>query len=128
MATLGEGNDSPYLRELIGMMPSRSGDMLGDSAYGNVENCNAIRDSGRRTIIDSESNAAPHGFNTKAEMLRFRDEHPGTFYGILRTRNNVESVFSSMKERFGGVVRALKTHTQSIELLSMCICYSMTFT
>ena len=60
-------------------------------------------------------------------MLRFRDEHPGTFYGILRIRNNVESVFSSMKERFGGVVRALKTHTQAVELLSMCICYNMTF-
>ena len=60
-------------------------------------------------------------------MLRFRDEHPGTFYGILRTRNNVESVFSLMKERSGGVVRTLKTRTQSIELLSMCICYNMTF-
>ena len=84
--------------------------MLGDSAYGGVENCNAVRDSGRRTIIDSRSNAVPHGLNAKAEMLRFRDEHPGTFYGILRTRNNVESVFSSMKERFGGVVRALNAH------------------
>ena len=127
MVTPGEDNDSPYLREMIGMMPPGSGDVLCDSAYGGVENCNAIRDSGRRPIIDPKSDAIPHGFNAKAEMLRFRDEHPGTFYGILRTRNNIESVFSSMKERFGGVVRALKTHTQAVELLSMCICYNMTF-
>ena len=32
-----------------------------------------------------------------------------------------------MKARFGGVVRALKPHTQAVELLSMCICYNMTF-
>ena len=28
-----------------------------------------------------------------------------------------------MNERFGGVVRALKPHTQAVELLSMCICH-----
>ena len=127
MVTPGEANDSPHLREMISMMPPGSGDVLGDSAYGGAENCSAIRDSGRRPIIDPKSNATPHGFNARADMLRFRNEHPGTFYGILRTRNNVESVFSSMKERFGGVVRALKTRTQTVELLSVCICYNMTF-
>ena len=107
------------------MMPPGSDDVLGDSAYRGVENCDTIRDSRRRPIIDHKSDAAPHGFNAKAEMLRFRDEHPGTFYGILHIKNNVESVFSSMKERFGGVVRAFKTRTQAVELLSMCICYHM---
>ena len=82
MVTPGEDNDSPCLGEMMGMMPPGSGDVLGDSAYGGVENCNAIRDSGRRPIIDLKSNATPHGFNAKAEMLRFRDEHPGTFYCI----------------------------------------------
>lgn len=57
-------------------------------------------------------------------MRRFRDEHPHTFYTILRIRNNVESVFSAMKAGFGGVVRAFKPHTQAVELLSMCICYN----
>ena len=73
--------------------------------------------------IDPKSNATPKGLNARAEMLRFRDEHPRTFYNILRTRNNAESVFSSMKARFGGVVRALKPRTQAVELLSMCICH-----
>ena len=90
MVTPGVANDSPYLRKMIDMMPPGSGDVLGDSAYGGIKNCNAIRDSGRRPIIDPKSDATPHGFNAKAEMLRFRDEHPGTFYGILRIRNNVK--------------------------------------
>ena len=65
-------------------------------------NCNAIRDSGRRAIIDSKSNAVIKGFNARVEMLRFREEHSGTFRRILLLRNNVESVFTSMKARFGG--------------------------
>ena len=125
--TPGEANDSPYLRKMIKMMPNGSGDLLGDSAYGGVKNCNAVRDSGRRPIINPKSNAVTNGDDARAEMLRFRDEHPRTFYNILRIRNNVESIFSSMKNRFGSVVRALKLHSQGVELLSMCICYNMTF-
>ena len=73
--------------------------------YGGVENCNAIRDSGRKPIIDPKSNAAPHGFNAKSAMLRFRDEHPGTFYGILRTRNNVKEhlFFDEGEVRWSGL-------------------------
>ncbi len=48
------------------------------------------------------------GFNARAEMLRFREDHPGTLHRILHLRNNVESVFSLMKARFSGIVRALK--------------------
>ena len=72
--------------------------------------------------MDPKSNATPKGLNTMAEMPGFGDEHPRTFYGIQRIRNNVGSVFA-MNERFGGVVRALKPHTQAVELLSMCICH-----
>ena len=60
-------------------------------------------------------------------MLRFYEEHPRTFYKILRKRNNVESLFSSVKSRFKAMVRALKEHTQTVELLSKCICYNLTF-
>ena len=102
MVTPETANDSPYLRKMIKMMPNGSGDVVGDATYGGVKNCNAIRDSGRRPVIDPKSNATSKGFNAKAEMLRLRDEHLRTFYSILHTRNNVESVFSAMKERFGG--------------------------
>ena len=104
MVTTGEANDSPYLRKMIKMMPNGSGNLLGDSAYGGIKNCDAVRDSGRRPIIYPKSNAIPNGHNAGSEMPRFRDEHPRTFYNILRIRNNVDGIFSSMKDRFGGIV------------------------
>ena len=96
MVTPGKANDSPYLRKMIDMMPEGSGDVLADAAYGGIKNCNAIRDSGRWAVMECKSNATPKGLNAKAEMLRFREEHPRTFHNLLRIRNNVESVFSSM--------------------------------
>lgn len=127
IVTPGHASDSPYLRQMIPTLPEGDGYVLADAAYDGVENCNAVRDSGRRAIIDPKSNAVIKGFNARAEMLRFHKDHPGTFYKLLRLRNNVESVFSSIKARFGGVVRAVKEKTQSIELLSVAICYNMTF-
>ena len=58
MVTQGESNNSPYLREMIGMIPPGSGNVLGNSAYGDVKNCNAVRDSGRRSIIDLKADTA----------------------------------------------------------------------
>ena len=88
--TPGHANDSPYLKKMIGMMPGGSGDVLGDAAYCGVKNCSAIRDSGRRAVMEHKSNAVPKGFNARADMLRFCDEHPRTFHNMLRARNNVK--------------------------------------
>ena len=77
--TSGEVNDSPYLREMIKMILNGSSDLLGDSAYGGVENCNAVPDSGQRPIINPKSNAVPNGNDARAEMMRFCDKHPRTF-------------------------------------------------
>ena len=96
-------NDSPHLRAMAETLPEGDGDVLADAAYGGVQNCNAIRDGGR--IIDTKSNDTIKVFNARVEVLRFRKEHPRTFHQILSLWNNVET---SMKARFGGVVRALK--------------------
>ena len=88
--TPGNTSDSPYLRLMVETLPEGDGDVLADAAYGGIKNCNAIRDSGRRAIIDSKSNAVIKGFNARAQMLRFREAHPGTFHRMLRLRNNVK--------------------------------------
>ena len=104
MVAYGNANDSPYPRMMIRMLPDGSGDLLGDAAYGGIKNCNAVRESGRRPVIDPKSNAVPNEHNARADMIRFRDEHPRTFYSILCIRNSVESVFASIKDRFGSIV------------------------
>ena len=126
MVVSGKANDSPYPRMIIKMLPGGSGDLLGDAAFRVIKNCNAVRESGRRPVID-KSNAVSNGHNARADMIRFCDEHPRTFYNILRIRNNVESVFASIKDRFGSIVRTISPHIWAVELLSMCICYNMTF-
>ena len=90
VVTPGKVNDPPHLRQMIEMLPEGDGDVPADAACGGVKNCNAIRDSGRSAIIDSKSNMVIKGFNARAEMLRFGEERPGTFYRILRLRNNVK--------------------------------------
>ena len=127
VVTPGKDNDSPHLREMVEMLPKGSGYVIADSMYGGKKNCDAIRDSGRTPIMEPKAGYRIKGFNARAQMLRFYEEHPRTFYKILRKRNNVESLFSSVKSRFKAMVRALKEHTQTVELLSKCICYNLTF-
>ena len=111
---------------MIAMTPNGSGYVLADAQYGGMENRQAVRDSGRRPIIEPKSGCEIKGFNARAEMLRFFEKHPGTFHKLLRKRNNVESVSPSVKERFGGVARAAKANTQTVGLLSMRTCHIMT--
>ena len=125
VVTLGKANDSPYLRKMIEMLPKGFGYVMADAMYGGKKNCRTIADSGRKPIIEPKAGYKIKGHNARAEMLRFYEEHPGTFYKILRKRNNVESLFSSVKSRFKAMVRALQEHTQTVELLSKCICYYM---
>ena len=75
--------------------------------------------------MQPKSNSTIHGFTEMAEMLKMAIEHPGTFYKMVRLRNNIESVFSSLKERFGGMVRAAGARTRAVELLSKVIAYNM---
>ena len=124
--TPGLACDSPQLRQMVEFLPYGTGnDVMADAIYCGIKNCNAIRDSGRKPIIAVKSNYKIKGLGARAQMLRFYEKHPRTFYKKLSRRNNVESVFSAMKDRFGAIVRSLKERTQSTELLSMVVCYNM---
>ena len=59
--TPGKANDSPCPRMMIKMLPRGSGDLLGDAAFRGIKNCNAVRESGCRPVIDPKSNAVPRG-------------------------------------------------------------------
>ena len=91
MVTPGKANDSPYLRAMIAMMPRGSGHVPADAQYGGMENCQAVQDSGCRPVIEPKSSYEIHGFNARAEMLRFLEKHPGTFHKLLRKRNTVRA-------------------------------------
>ncbi len=83
---------------MLTRMPRGSGDVLADSQHGRVKNCQTVRDSGRRAVIDPRTDYKIDGEDARAGALGFLKEHPGTFHKLLRKRNNVESVFSSVKK------------------------------
>ena len=109
--------------------PSGMGsDVLADSAYSNKLNCATVVKTGRTPIMMMpKSDSVIKEFSAYATMLRLCEAHPRTFYTRLAQRNNVESAFSAIKMRFNGFVRALKKPNRTIELISMAICYNMTF-
>ena len=88
----GDSNDSPSLRCLLPFLPPGMGSgVLVDSAYANKLNCAAVAKTGRVPIMMPKSNSVTRGFEAYAQMLRFRQEHPGAFYKRLAQRNKVES-------------------------------------
>ena len=117
--TEGEENDSPQPRKLLNQIPKYDGDenvhFLGDAAYVGKENCKAITESGRIPILTPKKGQSSKGFNAWSNMLKFLKEHPRTYYGILRRRNNVENAFSSLKARFGTIVQTKSLKTQTID-------------
>ena len=78
-------------------------------------------------VIESGSNYEIQGEGAGAEALGFLKERPGAFRKLSRKRNDAGGVSPSMKERFGGVARAAKAKTQTVELPSACTCRNATF-
>lgn len=68
---------------------------------------------------------SPKEFNACSDMLRFLEERPRTYYGVLHRHNNIENTFSSPKARFGTMVSAKIFKTQTIDLRGMAICFNI---
>ena len=83
-----------------------------------------IRNSGRRPVIDPRKDHTLKGYNPRAEMLRWRKENPEEFKRTYH-RRSLESVFSSLKARFGAVVAAKTPPLQRLQLILRSICYSL---
>ncbi len=125
MVTPGRTHDSPIFRKMIARVPDGDGHVMLDSAYDARANCKMIYDSGRKPVIWPRKNHTAKGFNPRAEMLRwFRRDQDG-FEKVYHQRSPVESVFSSMKERFGSVVAAKTLPMQRLQVILRNICYNL---
>ena len=128
VVTPGHVHDSPQLRKMTQFLPHGSGHLMADSAYIGKKNCpSSVKDY--RAKADNAAKVK-HPWKGIQRTLRYGEvlqgTVPGTFYRLVGIRNNVESAFCvPCKERFGAVVRAVRERAQSIELLSMAICYNM---
>ena len=58
-------------------LPEGYGGDPADAAYGGIENCNVIRDGGRRTITHIKSNAGDKGIHRRGGDAWVRRGAPG---------------------------------------------------
>ena len=123
--TRGTAHDSPRFRQMFAMVPDGTGCVMLDAAYDAYENYRMIRNSGRRPVIDPRKDHTLKGYNPRAEMLRWRKENPEEFERTYHRRSLVESVFSSLKARFGAVVAAKTLPLQRLQLILRSICYNL---
>ena len=125
MVTPGRTHDSPIFRKMIARVPDGDGHVMLDSAYDARANCKMIYDGGRKPVMWPRKNHTAKGFNPRAGMLRwFRRDQDG-FEKVYHQRSLVESVFSSMKERFGSVVAAKTLPMQRLQVILRNICYNL---
>ena len=122
--TKGTAHDSPWFRRIFTRVSGGAGCVMLDAAYDAYENYRMIRYSGRKPVIDPHKDHTLKGYNPRAEMLRWRQENPEEFEMTYHRRSLVESVFSSLKARFGAVVAAKTLPLQRLQLILRSICYN----
>jgi len=127
--TPGRRHDSPVFGDdLLPQVPEADGGrryVILDAAYDSYANCAATGDGGRIPVILPRGGYAVRGFNARARMLKwFREDRDGSGKTYHR-RSLVEAVFSSIKERFGGTVRAMSLPMQSLRLTPRVFCYNL---
>ena len=59
-------------------------------------------------------------------MLQWLRVRPDEFWRTYHKRSQAESLFSSMKERTGSVLRAKLDGTITVELCARVLCYNLT--
>ena len=121
----GTAHDSLWFRRIFARVPSGAGCVMLDATYGAYKNYRMIRNSGRRPVIDPRKDHALKGYNPRAEMLRWRKENPEEFERTYHRRSLVESVFSSLKVRFGAVVAARTFPLQRLQLILRSVRYNL---
>ena len=123
--TGGTAHDSPVFRDMFFRMPGGRGHVMLDSAYDAYKNCKMIYESGRKPVVWPREGSTGKGFSARAEMIRWLARDPVGFGKVYHQRSLVESLFSSIKERFGAVVAAKTLPLQGLQLVLRSICYNL---
>ncbi len=132
-ATPTESADSkqlPYLLERTALTFDIN-EVSGDKAYSDHKNVHAIDDAGGTAFIPFRSNStgqasSKHPYDSLwHRMWAYYNYNRADFNAHYHKRSNVETVFSMIKTKFGGAVRAKSPVAQVNEVLCKILCHNI---
>jgi transposase len=96
--------------------------LVADKGYDSNKNHKAVFESGKNSLISLKNKDLPI-YKTKG---RYRKLAKREFeHGLYTQRELTESIFSSLKRKYGSKLRARKFKTQKIELLCKILAYNI---
>lgn len=126
--TDSDANDSPELPALV-EATKRNGfelrDVTADKAYLSHANLAAIEAAGAVPYIPFKSNSKGDGPAAWRRMFGLFMYRQADFLAHYHARSLSESAFSSIKRKFGAIVRSKGFTAQTNELLCKIICYNL---
>ena len=114
--TDGDCDDSPMLARLAKTAPCGGGYLLAEHKYCCKENCKAVLCICPLPSIRPPKSHTGCGLGVWSDMIRWEKNNPGSFYKKFGMRNLVESVLSSLKDRFRNGVRSVTLRMQMRKL------------
>ena len=132
-ATPTESADSPQLPYLLERTAGTFdiNEVSADKAYSDHKNVHAIEDIGGTAFIPFRSNSTGLASNKHPydslwhRMWAYYNFNRSDFNAHYHKRSNVETVFSMIKSKFGGAVRAKSPVAQVNEVLCKILCHNI---
>ena len=121
-----KAHDSPFLKSLLSVFTVLRY-VMGDAAYPSRDNCKEVAKKGGKPFLMPRKNSSPRPKGSKAwrdminDFLHFMEY----FLGVYHMRSCVESVFSSLKRRFGNFLRSVKKRVRRRELALKVLAYNV---
>lgn len=119
-------HDSREFERLIKHLPEVD-KVLGDKAYSSRVNCQLVADKHGTPYLSFHKNATSRARGKPEWIISFRacKEDPEGWLAVYHLRSIVESVFSSMKRRWGGFLQSRKRWMQKRELALKVFAYNV---
>ena len=124
--TPSKRHDSPEFKKLIKHLPEL-GNVLGDKGYSSRNNCQIVADKNWKPYLHFKDNATNKAKIKPAGIISIREYKNNTeeWLSTYHLRSIVESVFSSIKKRWGSFLRSKKKWMQKKELSLKVLSYNV---
>ena len=124
--TSSKRHDSPEFKKLMKHLP-KLGAVFGDKAYSSRSNCQIVADKKGIPYLCFKDNATNYAKGKPAWIISIRSckRNKEEWLSVYHFRSIVESVFSSIKKRWGSFLRSRRKWMQKKELSLKVLSYNI---